>query len=60
MPPRRDTNADVLAVAGMGTLEVVSRLQRSDLDDASLNLFILIVGCRSVCPDLVRRVVFEA
>ena len=27
--PQRDTNADVLAMAGMDTLELVSRLQRS-------------------------------
>ncbi len=37
VPPRRDTDADVLAVTGMDTLELVSRLQRSDLDDASLS-----------------------
>jgi tetratricopeptide (TPR) repeat protein len=37
VPPRRDTDADVLALTGMDTLELVSRLQRSDLDDASLS-----------------------
>jgi hypothetical protein len=35
--PRRDTEADVLAIAGMDTLELVSRLQRSDLDPATLD-----------------------
>jgi hypothetical protein len=35
--PRRDTDADVLAIAGMDTLELVSRLQRSDLDPATLD-----------------------
>jgi hypothetical protein len=33
---RRD-EADVLALAGMGTLELVSRLQRSDMDPATLD-----------------------
>jgi hypothetical protein len=37
VPPRRETGADVLAVSGMDTLELVSRLQRSDVDDATLN-----------------------
>jgi hypothetical protein len=37
VPPRRDANADVLAITGMDTLELVSRLQRSDLDEASLS-----------------------
>ena len=35
--PRRDADADVLAVTGMDTLELVSRLQRSDLDQATLD-----------------------
>jgi len=35
--PQRDTDADVLAMAGMDTLELVSRLQRSDLDPATLD-----------------------
>lgn len=30
--PQRDAGGDVLAVAGVDTLELVSRLQRSDLD----------------------------
>ncbi|MBO0823058.1 MAG: XRE family transcriptional regulator [Actinobacteria bacterium] len=34
---RRNPVGDVLALTGMDTLELVSRLQRSDLDDASLN-----------------------
>ena len=34
--PHRDAEADVLAMAGMDTLELVSRLQRSDLDPATL------------------------
>ncbi|MBV9092362.1 MAG: XRE family transcriptional regulator [Streptosporangiaceae bacterium] len=37
VPPRRDAEADVLAMTGMGTLELVSRLQRSDLDQATLD-----------------------
>ncbi len=37
VPPRRDANADVLAITGMDALELVSRLQRSDLDEASLS-----------------------
>lgn len=37
VPPRRDADSDVLAITGMDTLELVSRLQRSDLDDATLN-----------------------
>jgi tetratricopeptide (TPR) repeat protein len=36
VPSPRDTSASVLALTGMDTLELVSRLQRSDLDDASL------------------------
>jgi hypothetical protein len=35
--PKRDADADVLAMSGMDTLELVSRLQRSDLDQASLD-----------------------
>jgi hypothetical protein len=35
--PQRDADADVLAIAGMDTLELVSRLQRSDLDQATLD-----------------------
>ena len=35
--PQRDADADVLAMAGMDTLELVSRLQRSDLDQATLD-----------------------
>jgi hypothetical protein len=35
--PRRDADADVRAMAGMDTLEPVSRLQRSDLDPAALD-----------------------
>ncbi len=35
--PQRDAEADVLAMAGMDTLELASRLQRSDLDQATLD-----------------------
>jgi hypothetical protein len=35
--PQHDAEADVLAMAGMDTLELVSRLQRSDLDPATLD-----------------------
>jgi len=35
--PQRDAEADVLAMAGMDTLELVSRLQRSDMDPATLD-----------------------
>ena len=37
VPARRDADTDVLAVTGMDTLELVSRLQRSDLDQATLD-----------------------
>jgi hypothetical protein len=37
VPPKRDADADILAMSGMDTLELVSRLQRSDLDQASLD-----------------------
>jgi hypothetical protein len=36
VPPKRDPD-EVLAVSGMDTLELVSRLQRSDLDQATLD-----------------------
>ena len=36
-PPKRDAEHDVLAMSGMDTLELVSRLQRSDLDQATLD-----------------------
>jgi tetratricopeptide (TPR) repeat protein len=36
-PPRRDADAEVLAMSGMDTLELVNRLQRSDLDQATLD-----------------------
>ena len=52
--PRHDPQAEVLAMAGMDTLELVSRLQRSDLDPATLDaLRIRLTGCaRSTrsCP----------
>jgi hypothetical protein len=35
--PQNDPDADVLAVSGMDTLELVSRLQRSDVDQATLD-----------------------
>jgi len=37
VPSRRDPGTDVLAVAGMDTVELVGRLQRSDLDEATLS-----------------------
>ena len=37
VPPRPDANAEIVAASGMDTLELVARLQRSDLDDATLN-----------------------
>ncbi|MFD9860833.1 XRE family transcriptional regulator [Streptomyces alboflavus] len=36
-PSRRDGGAEVLAVSGMETLEIVSRLNRSDVDAATLD-----------------------
>jgi hypothetical protein len=36
VPPRRDADSDLLAISGMDTLELVSRLQRSDVDQATL------------------------
>jgi tetratricopeptide (TPR) repeat protein len=35
--PQRDPDSDVLALTGMDTLELVGRLQRSDLDQATLD-----------------------
>jgi hypothetical protein len=35
--PQRDADADVLAMTRMDTLELVSRLQRSDLDPVTLD-----------------------
>ena len=35
--PLRDPDSELLAAAGMDTLELVSRLQRSDVDEATLN-----------------------
>jgi hypothetical protein len=35
--PKRDADLDILAVTGMDTLELVSRLQRSGLDQATLD-----------------------
>jgi hypothetical protein len=34
---RRDGNAEILAVSGMDTLELVSRMQASDLDNATID-----------------------
>jgi hypothetical protein len=49
VPPRHDADGDVLAVTGMDTLELVSRLQRSDLDEATLNR--LRVMADSLCSE---------
>jgi tetratricopeptide (TPR) repeat protein len=35
--PKRDADAEVLAITGMDTLELVSRLQRSDVDQATID-----------------------
>jgi tetratricopeptide (TPR) repeat protein len=35
--PKRDADSELLTAAGMDTLELVSRLQRSDVDAATLN-----------------------
>ena len=35
--PRRDADAEIVAASGMDTLELVARLQRPDLDDATSN-----------------------
>lgn len=37
VPPRRDDESETLAVTGMNTLELVNRLQRSDMDQATLD-----------------------
>jgi len=37
VPSRRDPDVEVLAISGMDTLELVNRLQRSDMDDATLD-----------------------
>lgn len=47
--PHRDANSDVLAGSGMDTLELVGRLQRSDLDDATLQ------GVRVMADSLCRE-----
>ncbi len=36
-PARRDGNAEILSASGMETLEIVSRLNRSDVDSATLD-----------------------
>ncbi|WP_223831053.1 XRE family transcriptional regulator [Streptomyces venezuelae] len=36
-PSRRDGNREILAASGMETLEIVSRLNRSDVDNATLD-----------------------
>ncbi len=36
-PGRRDGNGEILAASGMETLEIVSRLNRSDVNDATLD-----------------------
>src|SRR5216117_1328431 len=36
-PGRRDANAEILTISGMETLDIVNRLQASDLDDATLD-----------------------
>lgn len=36
-PGRRDGNSEILAASGMETLEIVSRLNRSDVDNATLD-----------------------
>ncbi|MFB6883427.1 XRE family transcriptional regulator [Streptomyces noursei] len=36
-PARRDGNAEILAASGMETLEIVSRLNRSDVDSATMD-----------------------
>ncbi len=37
VPSRRDPDSDLLAISGMDTLELVGRLQRSDMDNATLD-----------------------
>lgn len=37
LPARRDGNQEIVAVSGMETLDIVSRLQRSDVDNATLD-----------------------
>jgi tetratricopeptide (TPR) repeat protein len=36
-PGRRDGNAEIIAASGMETLEILNRLNRSDVDEATLN-----------------------
>ena len=36
-PARRDGNAEIMAVSGMETLEILNRLNRSDVDEATLD-----------------------
>ena len=35
-PSRRDGNAEIVVVSGMETLDIVNRLQRSDVNNATL------------------------
>ena len=53
VPPQRDTNAEILASSGMDTLELVARLQRSDLDEATLNA--VRVMADALCSDYASR-----
>ncbi len=51
--PQPDTNAELLASSGMDTLELVARLQRSDLDEATLNA--VRVMADALCSDYASR-----
>jgi hypothetical protein len=53
VPPKHDAEGDVLAITGMDTLELVSRLQRSDLDEATVNG--LRVMADSLCSEYASR-----
>jgi tetratricopeptide (TPR) repeat protein len=49
VPSRRDPDTDLLTMSGMDTLELVSRLQHSDLDEATLTA--LRVTADRLCSD---------
>jgi hypothetical protein len=54
--PQRDAEADVLVLAGMDTLELVSRLQRSDLNQATLDGLRITSSQQRYHGDLLREV----
>ncbi|MEQ7127310.1 hypothetical protein ABN034_22560 [Actinopolymorpha sp. B11F2] len=48
-PTRRDADADLLAATGLGTLEILARVQRSDVDNTTIDALRIIVD--RLCSD---------